>query len=360
MTIIREVVTRFGFEVDEKGAKGIEKRVDGMKKGFGGLGKFIGVALAGTGAKALFGMGQSIDRARFSAERFSGIKLNKLQAEFRATQKELDSIKKGAGEIVTEKEFLVAAAGFTKVFGKGEKQFSTFKDIFAFAAKQASLTGQSVNSIFEQIQGGITGGGFDALLDVPGFDIFKKKMLEFQQQVIDPGEPGGRIALANRLKAISQVITESSSEQEAALKTLPDNIFEADRAAAQTKNTFENLAGSINNVLVPAMKGLNVVMGRFNELIEIGKRSDSAGDAVKNILNEIINPAEKPQIVAQTVAASVFPGSQQTTRAGDTISFTNTFHINDMPDGKAFGEQMISVFSNQISNAKKSIVKTEE
>lgn len=267
MPTIREVITRFGLEVDDKQEKDVKNRIDGLKQGFSGLGKFIGVAIAGAGSRAFFKMGQTAERAEFNLKRMAGIQFKPLRNQFKNIQNELDRTREGASKIVTERQFDIAAAGFLKVFGKGKDQVDAFGKLFSFAAKQAAITGEEVNLIVEQLQSGIQGGGFDALLELPGFDVFRKQLLEFQQQAIDPGEPGGRIALQNRLKAIMGVITKETADQNAALREVPEILLETDKVARQTKDTFEDLAQNINKLLVPAVKVLNRTLEYFNKLV---------------------------------------------------------------------------------------------
>lgn len=360
--IIRELITLFGFEVDEKGAKNVEKRIDGMKQGLGGLGKLLGVTIAGAGAKAFFSIGQRAERAEFNLKRFAGTDFNNLRRQFDFIKKDLNSIREGAADVVTEKQFDIAAAGFLKVFGRGKAQFDAFRQIFTFAAKQATITGNNVNEIFNQIQSGIQGGGFEALLDLPGFDIFRKQLLEFQQQAIDPGDPGGRIAIQNRLRAILAITTEAAGEQNEALREVPKELLEVDRATAKTKDTLEELGKTVNNLLVPAFKGFNVVLKRFNELISVGQQEETAGGAFRAIINELRNPKEAPKSVIPLTGAApaVFPGARPgAAKEGDNIIINNNFTLAE-GTSRAVGKEAFSVFQQELINAKRSLVKTEE
>ncbi len=372
MPVLRELITRFGFEVDEKGAKDVEKRVDGMKKGIGGLGKLLGVSFGVAGAKALFTIGQRAARAEFNLKRLAGTNFTGLRSQFKDVQDELNNIREGAGKVVTERQFDIAAAGFLKVFGKGKDQVNAFGQLFSFAAKQAVITGEEVTTIIEQIQSGIQGGGFEALLELPGFDIFQKQLLEFQQQAIDPGEPGGRIALQNRLKAIMGIVTEAAEGQNTALKQVPGVLLETDKLAAKTKNTFDQLAKTVNESLVPAIGGLNLVVAEFNKLItgaETGETQQKfarkifgfaladgagktgAGKEDGGIFSRISGFLNKP--IGQ-VAKDIRGGGE------GGVVINNSFPVQPGTDPVAIGREVNRVLQSQLVNAKRSIVKIEE
>lgn len=360
--ILRELIARFGFEVDEKGAKQVEKRVDSMKKGIGSLGKLMGVSLGVAGARAFFKMSQSAERAEFNLKRMAGTDFKNLRQEFNKIQQEIEKTREGASKVITERQFDVAAANFLKVFGKGEKQIQAFSKIFEFSAKQAAITGQEVTDIISEIQSGIQGGGFDAFLDLPGFDVFRKQFLEFQQQAIDPGDPGGRIALQNRLKAVIGIVTESASEQNNELRQIPDELLEVDKATAKTKDSLEDLGKAINTLLVPALQGLNFALDKFNNLIDVAQGKKTPEGALQNFLFDFFDPKPQPKVVTPIAgraptAAQAFPG--QTAATGDTITITNTFPIPNA-DPVEVAKIATSVMNEGIKNAKRSIVKTEE
>jgi hypothetical protein len=326
----------------------------------------FGVGLGAAAGRAFFNIGQSAERAEFNLQRFAGTKFDRLRNDFKNIKADIDNIAEGASQVITQKQFDIAATGFVKVFGKGEAQLKAFNQLFTFAAKQAAITGKSVVDIFSEIQSGVQGGGFEGLLDIPGFDIFRKQLLEFQQQAIDPGEPGGRIALQNRLRAVLGVVTEATEDQNSVLKEVPENLIEMDKAGAKTKNTFEELGKTINSLLVPAMKGFNIVLDRFNDLIEVGKGAKTPSGALENIIREILNPREKPVPVSilpgpapATFPGTTTPGNTVTTGAGTVFHITNTFDIKST-DPKAVAKEAISVFQQSISSAKRSIIKTEE
>jgi hypothetical protein len=382
MPVIRELITLFGFEVDEKGANNVEKRVDGMKRGIGGLGKLLGVSLGIAGARAMFKIGQSAARAEFNMSRLADLSFEDLKTQFKGIQAELDIIKKGAGEVITKEQFDVAGASFFRVFGKGAAQLKTFNQLFTFAAKQAAITGQSVVDIFSEIQSGVQGGGFEGLLDIPGFDIFRKQLKEAHLELLDPGEIGGRIGLENRLAFVIGIITEATEEQNTALEKVPENLFEMDKASAKTEDSFKKLAATINSLLVPAMEGLNSAIDSFNQLVEIGQQAKTPTGAAKAIARAVI-PETDTEGTAKTLIGQMlrfsfgnkeldpdaylaapglgrFLGNQPPPEPrGDTINVTNHIEIKST-DPREAGKEAVRAMQKTISSAKRSIIKTEE
>lgn len=360
MPTIREVITFFGFETDERGADQVDKRIDGMKKGIGGLGKLLGVSLGVAGAKAFFGMGQRAERAEFNLKRLAGTDFTDLRRQFSIIQGDLNNIREGAASVVTEKQFDVAAAGFIRVFGRGQAQFDAFSKIFTFAAKQAAITGQEVTAIVDQIQSGIQGGGFDALLELPGFDVFRKKLLEFQQQAIDPGEPGGRIAIQNRLNAIIGVITEATKEQNNELRDVPDNLLEVDKAAQKSKDTLEKLAGTVTELLVPAFESINLLLEKFNDNLGQFKGIDSFGGAAKKAFELFLPPKEQPKpfINPRVPIVDLTGETAGNIRNGDQIKIEMTNIIRSTEPAEV-AKEVNKGFQEMLKRERQSIIKTE-
>lgn len=277
-TPLRDVVTRFRFDVDESGVRRFNSSMGSMRGGLRQLAGLFGVTLGIGGAAAVGKMGNSAERAEFQLRRLAGSDFSKFRNVLREVQHELDSIRGGASAIIRPKQFDEAAAGFTRVFGSGKPQMEAFQRIFSFAAKQAVLTGREVTEITKAIQDAVATGGFEELLDLPGFSQFRKQLLEFQQQAMDPGEPGGQVAMANRMRAVTRIIGESTAQQNKDLKLVPEQLLRADAAGNKMQETLEKLGDTLMKSLVPALekltKLLDYVIDRF---VDVDKKAKNAG-----------------------------------------------------------------------------------
>lgn len=270
MAILRELVTRFKFETDTKGIKQFNSNLGGMRAS---LGKFAAVLGIGLGAKEIFDVSQNALQAQTNLKRFAGTNFSALRQQFRETTRELNILRAGTGNLATRKEFDLAAGNFIRTFGQGQNKLQQFREIWSFAARQSALTNQNANDIVTTIQQGIQGGGFGALLDIPGFDQFRQKMLEFQQEILDPKEPSQQIALERRFQTFIQIMRQARQEQEASLQSrdlLPEQLIQTNLLGKQTSETFADLGQSIKEALIPPFQKLNELLGEINKRAKEG------------------------------------------------------------------------------------------
>jgi hypothetical protein len=187
--------------------------------------KLAAVLGAGVGAKELFGMGVSAKQAEADLRRLSGADFNDMRKGLASLRGELDSIKEGAGDIIRTKTFDVIASRFIGQFGKSKDEIETFNAILEASAKQAIITGTSIEEMYESIVAARTGGGFAGLIGVGGFDVVQKKITEDIIAAKDPGELGGRIGLDLRTKALIEIISKASDKQTDQLENLDSSLI---------------------------------------------------------------------------------------------------------------------------------------
>ena len=278
MTTLREVITRFRLETNERDYSNFNQKLSTMKGGLRSLATAFGVTLGVGGVIAISRMGLSAERARFDLERLAGVNFGRVREVLGSVSSELETIRGGASNIFRPRQFDEAAANFVKVFGTGKRELDAFGRIFSFAAKQSALTGDNVVEITKAIQDAVSGGGFDALLNIPGFTQYRKQLLEFQQEAMNPGEPGGAVGMQNRMRAILRIINESSDEQARAMKKVPAELLAADKTANKMQETLEKLGSVITKTLVPALeklvKLLDAIVGKF---VDINEKAAKAG-----------------------------------------------------------------------------------
>lgn len=365
-TILREVVTRYRFETDQKGVNKFNQTTRKMRGRLKGLGRLMGITLGVAGARAFFKMGQNANRAAFSLRRLVGTDFRPLRRTLRNIRAEMNSVRAGSGELIRTKDFDIAAAGFFRAFGRGRQQMKQFREMFAFASRQAAVTGQNVTEVFSALQAAVIGGDFSALLDLPGFDRFRQKVIEFQQQAIDPGEPGGRVALQNRMRVLTRIMTQAGGAQRKALAQVPAELIEADKAAASFQESMDKLAKVFTTQLLPAIQGLNkglaIIAGWIDRM--------SKKDQIPPLLNLLIGKRRPPPPGRKKTPEpgggdrDFFGGSNSggffglgvATPGGQQIS--NTFHITSTdPAGAA--KEVKRQFDRSVREAVDGLVRTE-
>lgn len=263
--ILRHLITRFGFDVDKKGVNQYENTIKGMKRSALRVAGIFGLSF---GAKQLWDAAQGAERAEFLFKRLAKTDFRPLRQVLADTREEMNRIRAGAGNLLTTREFDQSAKRFLKDFGSGREQMRLFADLWSFAARESAITGKNVQEIMAGLQEGIKGGGFDSLLELPGFDQFRKQLLEFQQQAIDPGEPGGRIAIQNRARAFIKIIRQAQAEQNRSIRELPKELLEANKTTKDFSETIDKLSRTIDVALIPVLKGLNKAFEFFAEKID--------------------------------------------------------------------------------------------
>jgi hypothetical protein len=257
MSFLREVVTRFRLDMSDvdKGFKSANRKTSELKSTLSSLAGAFGIGLGFAGAVAVGKMGLSAERTRFQLERMvSPEKYRAFQQIFENVRNELNSVRAGAANILRPATFNQAAAAWSRAFGDGEEYMVAFGEMFKFASKQSALTGKEVADIMEELQSAIETGGFDALLDIPGFDRHRQQMMEFISQAQTTGAPGGEVDRLNRMRLVMDAIGASSKGQNEQMKKLPGELLSAQSAGNKLQETLQKLGHVLDKLIVPALE----------------------------------------------------------------------------------------------------------
>lgn len=363
--ILRDLVTRFSFETDESGIAKYNTHLAGMRKG---LGRFLGLLGVGLGAKELFDVGQNAKQAEFNLRRFVGTDFTKLRQQFFQTQNDINKIRKGAGDLIIRKDFDTAAGKFFQTFGRGQKQIEDFAKFWDFAAKQSALTGQNVNSIFENLQSGVRGGDFGSLLDIPGIDVFRKQLLEFQNQVLDPNEPGGRIAIQNRMRTFFRIIQQARAEQDKSLTELPEGILQSRKTVTEFREAFEKLGKTVNELLVPALEKLNKLLEIMNKGFGFAEENTSSiKSGIGNFFSGFdpaylagqLDPAYRVKQLRNSAAGATQFEQSNRPSSGAQVNMTNHITVNTN-DPEQAANKVLEKLDQKYKDAAKAVPKTED
>lgn len=276
--VLREVVTRFRLETDEKGAQHLEKRVEGIKHGLKDLASVFGITLGVAGALAVGKMGYEAERAKVNLEYLAGTDFGPLMHQIEIVQRRMENARAGSSKIFREEDIHRAAAAWTTAFG-GDNGLTgnveKFGTVLKFAETQAAITGKKVDEIVAAIQGAIQNGGMEALMEVPGFNQFQRQTLEWIDKVTDPKEPGGRTGIELRAQRIIEILQQQDAAQNKALKKVPAELLAIDSAGAQMKETMAKLGQTLDKLLVeviprliPILEWMTDKLGIVNKAID--------------------------------------------------------------------------------------------
>jgi len=348
--ILRELVTRFRFDVDEKGVDKYNKSVGNMKLGLGKLVGGIGIGLLG---KQLFDLGGKAEQAEFNLKRFAGTDFAPLRANFRRIQAEINGIRKGAGNVITVSDFDRATASFVQTMGRGKKELQSFNQLWEFSAKQSAITGENAADIVEQLTNAVSSGDFAIFQDkIPGFDLIKKQFEDFILEAKKVGDPGGVIDLNTRVAAFSRIIGEAGAEQDKAIKAIPDSLLKSREASKQLEDILQNLGKDIRDLLVPAIKKLSDILTGYNK------------SGVASVLQNILPIDKKSTLGSATSVSDMFfgptdsSGRSEAVRSWDSLpsdlerifskpffEFLKTIGIKPDPVGTPIANQGVSAIS---------------
>lgn len=376
MPTVREVVTRFSFETDKRGVREVDQTMSRMTSGARTLARLFGLSLGVGAVRAMFRLGQSTTQARFDLQRMAGTDFSAFRRVLGDVRADLNEIRAGAGQVIRQRDFDTAAAGFVRVFGRGRRELDAFREVFGFAARQSAITGQNVAELVQQIQQAATSGDFSALLDLPGFDEVARRRLEDIQRAIDPQEIGGRAGIQQRMRALLSVFREFGGEQERALRNVPSNLLEANRAAQRTQDSMDKLTETLNRLLIPALEKINELLDRFSsraidaggiteglrQLPGITRTFSEEGiqerrqQQVNALRSGNVRPGVRfaPDVVEEARRLGPLPGAER------SITFQNTFNVSGVTDGRQVAKEAARELQRQMDTAESRMIPTED
>lgn len=381
MPVLREVVTRFKFDTDEQGAKKVDRRINGMKRGIKGVAALLGVSLGVAGAKALFNLGQGTKRAEFALRNLAGAEFDPLRQRMEQIRQDLERVKTGAGQIFTEREFDIAAAGFVRVFGAGRKELALFDKIFRSAAKQSGITGQNVVTLVESLTNAVRTGDFSALLDFPGVDQAFIKQLEDINELFNLGEIGGQTAVVRRQKVLSDLLVGFVDRQNKSLRSVPPELLKAQSAGKKLQDSIEDLAKRLNELLVPVLEKLNELLDKFVETSNKASKTgffkafvtdpatgfasqfspESAAATMASIVGQLrrgeIDPSSTlvpPAALKEARRLGPLPGGE------GSVTFNTTINVNGAGDPAAVAREVEKSQTRVFQDARANVVPTED
>ncbi len=260
MPTVRELSTRFSFEVDPKGITKFNRTIFGMKRQILAVGAALGVGL---GSRALVRFGESLERARFQAGRFS--EAIRLTGKFAPdVQKKLDALRStlGAGAF-TDAQAFDAFARFANIAEDFPSLQGKFPDFFEFAvllnkAGQLKDLGAVVNDLTESFKTGDP----SFLERLPGFSDIAGAKIRKLAQIIQ----GAFFLPVTQRPQFFQQITQAMAEllpelEKTAIAAGETGPGALGNALTELESAAQKVGASMLKFITPAIQALTDLLG---------------------------------------------------------------------------------------------------
>jgi len=252
--ILRELITRFGFDVDTKGVDKYDKTVDGMqakaKKSFGMLKKFAGVLGVGLSVKEFLGLGLTVKQITADLKRLAGTDLinSKFQKSISKVRSDLEGVKVGAGNILTDKKANALASFFIKNVGKSDQKIKDFGKTLTVASLAALQTDRSLEEVFTSIVSDINSGGAGSIGGLGGINKPEQGRIEFVMNASNiKNDPTGENNRNIRRSIFSNVIDQMIPVMADNLKKYDDDLFILKTGKKLIKDTINSISEDAMN-----------------------------------------------------------------------------------------------------------------
>lgn len=355
--ILRELITRFGFEVSKKDVNKYESTVKGLTRR---ALKFAAIFGGAFSLKGLINAGLSAEQAEFNLRRLAGVDFSKFTGAIANIRKEINAINQGAGDLFTDKNAFIAASDFVEEFGSGADALKTFNKLLSFSARISAVTGGNVNKMMASLQQGITGGNFDFLKKLPEFEQVSVNTINELNKIFDPKEFGGQIGIDQKIFKLLKIIDSVQNRQDQTIKQIPDTLLKSRLAAKSFENTVDKAGKSFNKVLVPAAGFVEKeIRGVSSYIDDVDKNGFS-----RTFLKAIFSDAAFEKITGENkkIVTPISQGkdlSRGTINRSPSIKVTN--HIKVVTDDpRKAGAIVIQKFNDEVRKARSQINKTED
>lgn len=242
MPTVRELVTRFSFDVDSRGVRKFTNTMSGMERRITRIGAVLGV---GFGAKKLADVGLRLDRAANQARRFGAVidDSNRFVGKIGDTIAALRN-RVGAFDQALPLEAFTTFQNLVEGFDKINVPFEEF---FKFGVLIAKSGQEDLDTVMQALAQSLETGSVDLLEKLPGFGARLQARIEKVFGITGPGfflKPEQRPQFFN---TIFEELRKLEPELEKSASTVKDT---ASGAATEFTSEFETAAARLGNTLV--------------------------------------------------------------------------------------------------------------
>lgn len=277
MPTVRELSTKFSFDVDTQGVQKFNRILGGMKKQVLAVGAALGVGL---GARALFNFGVNLERARFQAGRFSDIirDTGKFAAPLQKRLEDLNKLFRDGA--FTQAQAFDAFFAFSNAVEGFPTLKDKFGDFFEFAvllnkAGQRNNLGERIQQVVDALKT----GDVSFLKELPGFSDIAGAKIEKLQEILRGAfflPVGQRAESGRRITAAMASLVQGL--RDTAIAADKTDVGKLNTAMTRLEQVAQRLGKSILKFITPAIEGLtellNIIEGKgrdFPVLEKLGR-----------------------------------------------------------------------------------------
>jgi len=239
--LLRELVTRFGFEVDKKNVKEYDSVISGAMSKGKKLAAIFGGAFT---VKQVLGLGLTVKQTSEDLRRLAGTDFSQFISGIQSVKGDLEGIRKGAGNILPDNTANALGSFFIKNVGKSQQDIKDFTQLLKVASIAAVNTRRTVADVFTGLVGNRNNGGADTLLGLGGFDKKKQGKLEFIMETrASTNAPGGNLDRSIRGNLIRNELNGILPAMVQNLKSFDNELF----TVKITKNTVTDFSQKMSS-----------------------------------------------------------------------------------------------------------------
>jgi len=255
--LLRELVTRFGFDVDTKNIK----KYDGVMSSMSGKAKKLGLLFGGAfSAKQMFGLGLTVKQTSEDLRRLAGTDFSKFNSAIEKTKSILEGNRKGSSDILTANTANALGSFFIKNVGKSQQDIKDFTKMLTLASVAAFNTKKSIEEVFSGLVDSRNNGGAGVLLGLGGFDKKRQGRVEHKMDLF-AGEKvlGGEFNRNIRGNILRKETDDLLPIMLLNLRNLDDELFSVKRAKNTASDSIQKVSSEATDRGVSFLKALTEI-----------------------------------------------------------------------------------------------------
>ena len=305
MPVLRDLITRFSFDVNEKDIHKYDKTVGSMTKKALKLGAVFAGAFT---AKGLFDAGKTTAQTAENLKAVADTEFNNLQKGLSQVKQSLEETRKGASVILTDRTFNILATDFINTFGTGKKELKSFMVLLEASSKLALRMSKPLEDVFAGFKNSVVTGDLSVLENISGVNRTETQSLENILSLINPNEIGGEAGRSQKLNAVSNFLKKAQPTQDKSLSKLDDSVFSATKARLRKQQLEQKAGEKVYKVTSPITEGIDKGLIKAIDAVEkmslfgntdkegrtdAGKSWDSLGSDLKGWFSGLVKDHNK-------------------------------------------------------------------
>lgn len=283
MPVVRELTTRFSFDVDRRGVEKFNRTMGGMRNIIVGLAGALGVGL---GVRSIVKWGMELNRAKFFVEELGGMS--------KSTTRLIEDLEEEYGKAFTETEGMNAFINFMKIsegFQGFEKLFDPLLEFSVLLTRSGAGRYGDFREIFEGILAASRGdfGFLEQIIGITDIDVAELRKIGETVEGAFFLKPEARPEFFDLLM---QLITREMPRQtEIATRAMEEDFTKLDIAGTKIKTTWQEITGELTKAMTPILETVNELLEKYDE--DLVEAAGSAARAINDFFGIFRGEASK-------------------------------------------------------------------